>query len=173
MELAGRGADGVILAEPVTPEYLAVVRARLASARRPDSSNPGFSDPSSSNLRVVAYNVASIDDKDPDRARHDARAALQWIGEPDWAPHIRPLDFADDLFALRARCADRREFASRLPDEWVDRLAVTGTASDGRARVVALHNGGTDSVVLVPAGVDRVAALDHLARLLPARRQTP
>ncbi len=150
LRLAGRHADGTILAEPVTPEYLAVVRAAI------DAPGPHV---------VVAYNVAAVDD-DASLARAVARTALEWIGEPDWAVQIAPLDFAADLAELHRRAASRSEFAASLPDDWVDRLAVVGTPSQARARIDQLHRAGADSVVLIPAGPDPWAALRALGRLI-------
>ncbi|WP_407343116.1 LLM class flavin-dependent oxidoreductase [Pengzhenrongella phosphoraccumulans] len=150
LELAGRHADGTILAEPVTPEYLAVAATAI------DAAGPHL---------VVAYNVAAVDD-DASLARAVARTALEWIGEADWAVQLAPLDFADELAALRGRASSRAEFAASLPDEWVDRLAVVGTPAQARARIDELHRAGADSVVLIPAGPDPFGALQALGRLL-------
>ncbi|MFC5288198.1 LLM class flavin-dependent oxidoreductase [Actinokineospora guangxiensis] len=144
LALSGRVADGTLLAEPVTPEYLAAARAAIGVADH----------------HVAAYNFAAVD-TDPDRARAAVRPLMAWLGEPDWAPHIAPLDFADEFAALRAECADGAEFAARVPDEWVDRLTVSGTPERARARVAELREAGADSVILIPvdADLDGIAAL--------------
>ncbi|MFD7510330.1 LLM class flavin-dependent oxidoreductase [Streptomyces sp. NPDC059853] len=147
--LSGREADGTILAEPVTEEYLAAARGHIGAAAVADGH------------RVVAYNVAAVDE-DPRAARDAVRPALAWIGEPDWAPHVAPLPFAAEFAELRARSADREAFARALPDAWVDRLAVVGTPGAARERIAALHAAGAGSVVLVPAGGDAPAALEAL-----------
>jgi 5,10-methylenetetrahydromethanopterin reductase len=150
LAVAGAVADGTVLAEPVTPEY---ARAALVDAapQRPH--------------RVVAYNAASVDD-DGAAALAAVRPGLEWIGDPDWAPHLAPLPFADDLAALRAATADRPEFARRLPDAWVERLAVAGTPDAARARLAALAAAGVTSSVLIPVGPDPMAALQGLATVL-------
>lgn len=148
LALAGRIADGVVLAEPVTPEYLARARAQMVT--------PG---------RVVAYNVAAVDD-DASAARDAVRPGLEWIGEPDWAPHIDPLPFAEEFARLRQRSADRSEFVRELPEEWVDQLAVVGTPAGARARIAELHAAGATSVVLMPSGPDATASMEALARAL-------
>ncbi|MGV8965052.1 MAG: LLM class flavin-dependent oxidoreductase [Cellulomonas sp.] len=150
LQVAGRFADGTVLAEPVTPEYLAVVRTAI------DAAGPHV---------VVAYNVAAVDD-DASLARAVARTALEWIGDPDWAVQLDPLDFAADLADLRRRATSRSAFAAALPDEWVDQLAVVGTPGQARARIDELHRAGADSVVLIPAGPDPLAALRALGRLI-------
>lgn len=150
LALAGRSADGTILAEPVTPEYVAEALRHIAPTRE---------------HRIVAYCVAVVDD-DATAARDAARPALEWIGDPDWDVHIAPLPFADEFRALRASSATREAFAAAMPDAWVDQLAVVGTVDDARARIGQLHDAGVTTTVLMPVGADPLAALEDLARVL-------
>ncbi|NUU19222.1 LLM class flavin-dependent oxidoreductase [Cellulomonas humilata] len=150
LALAGRSADGTILAEPVTPEYVADALRHIAPTRE---------------HRIVAYCVAVVDDS-ADAARTAARPALEWIGEPDWDVHIAPLPFADEFRALRASAATRAEFVAALPDGWVDQLAVVGTTDDARTRIGQLHDAGVTTTVLIPVGPDPLVALENLARVL-------
>ncbi|GCD20498.1 N5,N10-methylene tetrahydromethanopterin reductase [Cellulomonas algicola] len=149
LAVAGRYADGTVLAEPVTPEYVAAALAHIAPTRE---------------HRVVAYCVAAVDD-DADAARRLARPALAWVGEPDWAPHLAPLPYADEIAALRASVGSPEDFGAALPDAWVDDLGIVGTPAAARARLDALFDAGVSSAVLFPLGPDPVAALDSLARL--------
>jgi 5,10-methylenetetrahydromethanopterin reductase len=151
MAISGRVADGTLLAEPVTPEYLRVVRGQVASSR--------------SLHKLAAYNVAAVDES-ADKARDLARQSLQWIGEPDWAPHIAPLPFAAAFAALRSSAESREDFASRLPDEWVDQLAVVGTPAQAKARLVELSEAGADHLILIPGGPDPLAMMSALAHVL-------
>jgi alkanesulfonate monooxygenase SsuD/methylene tetrahydromethanopterin reductase-like flavin-dependent oxidoreductase (luciferase family) len=150
LALAGRVADGTVLAEPATPEYIRTARAQIGDA-------PGH--------RVVTYDVAAVG-PDADAARAVARTGLLWIGDPGWAPHVDPLDFVEEFRALRASAADRAAFAAALPDAWVDRLAITGTPEQARAALAARAAAGADAVVLIPAGPDPLVALDALASVL-------
>lgn len=145
---SGRIAAGTVLAEPVTPEYARAAFSQIA-ADRPH--------------RLVAYNVAAVADTDAE-ALAIARPGLEWVGDPDWAPHIAPLDFAEEFATLRANSASRAEFAAALPDEWVARLALAGTPETVRARVRALGDAGVTSSVAIPVGADPFAALVALAR---------
>ncbi|WP_240675335.1 LLM class flavin-dependent oxidoreductase [Cellulomonas endophytica] len=147
---AGRVFDGTVLAEPVTPEYARAAREQIAAA------GPH---------RLVAYNAASVHD-DEAAALDAVRPGLAWIGEPDWAPHLAPLPFGEDVARLRADCASREEFALRLPDTWVRQLAVAGTPEGARERVAGLAAAGVDVSVLIPSDPDPVAALEGLARVL-------
>lgn len=150
LALAGEVADGTVLAEPITPEYLDVTLEYLG---RPDGH------------RIVTYNVAAIDD-DAAAARDAVRPALEWIGEPDWSVHIDPLPFAEEFRALRASSADRAEFTRRLPDEWVDQLAIVGPPEAARRRLEDMARAGVATAVLTPAGSDPLGALESLARVL-------
>jgi alkanesulfonate monooxygenase SsuD/methylene tetrahydromethanopterin reductase-like flavin-dependent oxidoreductase (luciferase family) len=128
LAVSGKHADGTLLAEPATPEYLASAKQHIAA----DGPH-----------RIVAYAVAA--------ASYDlARPALEWIGEPDWAPHLAPTPFADEVAQLRAAAGSRAEFAASLPDELVGKLAIAGPGA--RARIGELHDAGADAVVLVPTG---------------------
>ncbi|MFD1147650.1 LLM class flavin-dependent oxidoreductase [Saccharothrix hoggarensis] len=150
LAVSGRVADGTILAEPTTPEYARAALARI-DARRPH--------------RLVGYNVAAVD-ADAGAAVDAVRAGLEWIGEPDWTPHIAPLPFAEEFAALRRECGSREEFVRRLPEEWVRQLAVTGTPDDARARLDELFAAGVDSAVLFPIGEDPLHAMEKLAAVL-------
>jgi 5,10-methylenetetrahydromethanopterin reductase len=157
LAVSGEHADGTILAEPVTPEYLAAARAHIAEGA--ERSLPVREH------QVVAYNIAAIDD-DAAAARALVRPGLEWFGEPDWAPHITPLPFADEFAELYATSASRSAFASALPDEWIDQLALVGTPDRVRARIADLGAAGATSVVLAPIGVDPMDALYSFARVL-------
>lgn len=150
LALSGELADGTVLAEPVTPEYVAAALADVAP-------RPGH--------RVVAYNVTGVDD-DAAVARALVRPGLEWIGEPDWSVHIDPLPFAREFAELRASCADRAEFTRRLPDEWVDRLALAGPPTAVRERIAELGAAGVTSVVLMAAGQPPHEALESFGRVL-------
>ncbi|WP_421735487.1 LLM class flavin-dependent oxidoreductase [Cellulomonas sp.] len=150
LALAGRCADGTILAEPVTPEYVAEALRHIAPTRE---------------HRIVAYCVAAVDDS-ADAARDTARPALEWIGEPDWDVHIAPLPFADEFRALRKASPSRADFGAAMPDAWVDQLAVVGTVDDARTRIGRLHDAGVTTTVLMPVGPDPLVALETLARVL-------
>jgi 5,10-methylenetetrahydromethanopterin reductase len=150
LAVSGRVADGTILAEPTTPEYARAALARI------DASRPH---------RLVGYNVAAVH-TDAAVAVETARAGLEWIGEPDWTPHLAPLPFASEFAALRRACGTREEFVRRLPEEWVRQLSVTGTPEDARARLDELFAAGVDSAVLFPIGADPLQAMEQLAAVL-------
>ncbi len=148
LQLSGRVAQGSVLAEPVTPEYLAFARTQIGAADH----------------QIVAYNLASVDD-DPQVARDRVRGPLAVVGEPDWAPHVAVLDFAAELAGLRRRAGSAAAFAAALPDGWVDRLAIVGGVDGARAQLQSLGS-AADRVALIPAYPDLMSSLSSLARLL-------
>ncbi len=152
LRLSGVVAQGTVLAEPVTPEYLAFARDLI----RADGHG------------IVAYNLAAVDDS-PAAARDRVRGALAVVGEPDWAPHVAVLEFGADLAALREQAGSGAAFTAALPDAWVDRLALAGRPEMVLERLSALKRAGADRVGLIPAGPDPVAALESLGRLLSGR----
>jgi 5,10-methylenetetrahydromethanopterin reductase len=150
LRLSGQVAQGTVLAEPVTPEYLSTVVEQIDSADH----------------EIVAYNFASVDD-DPAVARSRVRKALAVVGEPDWQPQLAMLEFAAELAELRRSTRSATAFAAALPDRWVDRLAIVGTPERARAQLTALRSRGAGHTVLTPAYPDLRSALDSLARLIP------
>ncbi|MFG2586471.1 LLM class flavin-dependent oxidoreductase [Streptomyces malaysiensis] len=153
---AGEVADGLLLAEPAAPAYIAASRRHLGSARDP------------SGLEVVTYDAAAVDD-DADAALARVRDGLGTVGEPDWAAHIDPLPFATQLREHRAACADARQFARTMPAAWVRQLSIVGTPSQAHEAITARHAAGATSVVLAPTGPDALTSLASLARALAPR----
>ena len=149
LQLSGKVAQGTILAEPVTPEYLSMATKKIASEDQ----------------EIVAYNVASVDD-DPAVARGRVRDALGVVGEADWRPHVAVLDFAAELSELRRTVGSAAALAAAMPDSWVDRLAIVGDPQRGREQLATLQQGGVGHAVLIPAYPDIRSGLDSLARLL-------
>lgn len=156
--LAGEVSDGVLLAEPSPPSYLASTVALLGAPRAPGTER----------FEVASYDVAAVAD-DGAAARALVRPGLTWIGEADWAPHLAGLPFAEELARLRADSPSREAFAAALPEEWLADLALAGTPEEVRAGLEARFAAGATTVTLLPAAGgtgDPFAALDSFARVL-------
>ncbi|MDH6553613.1 5,10-methylenetetrahydromethanopterin reductase [Streptomyces sp. SAI-117] len=153
--VAGEVADGLLLAEPAAPGYITASLRHLGSA-------------AAKSPEIVVYDAAAVDD-DENAALTRVRAVLEPVGEPQWAAHVDPLPFAGELRAHRAASPDAQHFARTMPADWVRALSIAGTPAQARAAIDARHAAGATGVVLVPAGPDRLAALDSLARALPHR----
>jgi 5,10-methylenetetrahydromethanopterin reductase len=139
LELAGRAADGTILAEPVTVEYLREARQHIAKGAA--MAGRGGHHP------VVAYSLFAAA-ADPAQARAAASAALRRALVPGTEVHLAGLDFAGELIT-RLRAATPAVPAV-IDDDWVDQLTVSGTPGDCAERISALHAAGADSVCLIP-----------------------
>lgn len=130
---AGRVADGTILAEPATPEYVRATRDLIGVE--------GHS--------IVSYNWLALDD-DPARARERARSDVASAIGPDSGPALNPLDFGAELLAEATAGGDRADFARRLRPEWIDRLSISGPLDRCVAQIRELYAAGNESVVLLP-----------------------
>ena len=141
LQLAGRCADGTILAENSAPAYVSWAREHIASgasaARRGD------------HHRLTVYTNCVISERDPDAARAAIRqwTALTLGGEGN--VQLAPLPYADDLLALIAK-GDLDTLRDGLHDDWLDDLAITGTPANGVSAIRRLADAGADAVVLVP-----------------------
>jgi alkanesulfonate monooxygenase SsuD/methylene tetrahydromethanopterin reductase-like flavin-dependent oxidoreductase (luciferase family) len=149
--MAGQRADGVILAWPAAPAYVAHARALVEQtwtaagrAGRPT---------------VVACSPISVD-ADPARAR--ARLRPQVAAElamPSSRAHLEPLGLVDDVTRLLAECGTPDEFAARLPDEWIDQLAIVGDPAMCATEISRLD---VDSLVLALPPEDQRSGLREL-----------
>jgi alkanesulfonate monooxygenase SsuD/methylene tetrahydromethanopterin reductase-like flavin-dependent oxidoreductase (luciferase family) len=139
LELAGRAADGTILAEPVTAEYLREARQHIGQGAAMAGRGGHHA--------VVAYSLFAAA-ADPAQARAAASAALRRALVPGTEAHLAGLDFAGELIT-RLRAATPA-VPALIDDDWVDRLTVSGTPGDCAERISALHAAGADSVCLIP-----------------------
>ncbi|MEV0715044.1 LLM class flavin-dependent oxidoreductase [Asanoa sp. NPDC050611] len=136
LRLAGRVADGTILAEGAAPAYISWARERIDEGR----AEAGREEPH----RVTVYAHLDFDD-DPRSARAELAAQFS-------AP-VQPSDPADaDLLAQLVAQAqgDLGALADALPHEIVDKYAVVGDAASCGAAVQRLAAAGADAVVFVP-----------------------
>jgi 5,10-methylenetetrahydromethanopterin reductase len=125
LAVAGRAADGTILAEPAPVEYVEWALGQIA-ATRPH--------------RLTAYAWYGMD-ADGDAAR----AALRGPAAEHFrrgGPHVDALGLGDEIAALGSEPP---------PDDWIQRLAVVaGTPEECAAGVRALGAAGADAVIFCP-----------------------
>jgi 5,10-methylenetetrahydromethanopterin reductase len=164
LRMAGRVADGVILAEHASAAYvrwaLAQVRAGQAAARRDEEP-----------LRTTVYTFIAMDE-DRERALGALRPVLaRGIASGQIDMYLQPLGITDEAHALAARGVEA--LARDLPDAWLNELAVAGTPDDCAAGLARLAAAGADCVVLVPIGDNDMAELAAFRQqLLPRMRST-
>ncbi len=137
--VAGAHADGLVLAEPVPPAYVASARARLDAAAE-GSAVPG-------RRRVTGYTWALTGDHVGTAERDTVLRArcLDALRHGGIEAHV-----ADLPEPVRAHLAAVADGTAELSDEALDLLVVRGDAEAVRAGVAARHDAGADCVVLVP-----------------------
>lgn len=130
--LAGRVADGLVLAEPASPSY---VRWTADQAGHPEP------------FHVAVFSVLCVLDE---RAAA-YRIMAPWLAELLEDPHvgITVLPFFDEMKALYD--AKGTDGLAGMPAEWWTELAPIGTLDDAAAHIAALEAAGVRSIGLFPA----------------------
>ena len=144
-------ADGVLLAEPCTPEYVRRCVGDLPRGRAGD-------------FLVAGYNIGSAA-MTPDSEQH-LRHALSAVGDPAWAPHLESLPYAEEMRTMRLQSRDDEEFARAMPVEWVRDLSLSGPADDIARRLDELGAAGCTSTAISLTGPDHVRALWELGAVI-------
>ena len=166
LQLAGRVADGVILAEGASPAYVRWAREQFEQGR----AAANRSDP----YRVTVYTMCTVDD-DADAARDRMRViAAPWLVAPETRYYWEALGISEEIAAIVAAGGDDPvgHMTRAMPDAWLHELAVGGAPQQGIDTIQRLADAGADSMVLVPLPTgDFAAQLDTFARtILPAFR---
>jgi 5,10-methylenetetrahydromethanopterin reductase len=129
LALAGRHADGLVLADWPGPGY-------VRNARQLAGGGAGF--------QIAVFAPASLD---TDRHRARARVVGELAASVSRGPGtLRTLPFFDDLAALVQRGGP--EELLRMPDDWWLQIGAIGTPDDAAAHVQALTDAGADRVAL-------------------------
>ena len=143
LQISGRVADGTILAEHASAEYVswAIEQIRIGQEQGGRSNEPH---------RVTVYTFCSMDD-DHDTAIQKLRPLIiQGVASGNLFPYLEPLGIVEEA----KRLIETGTLETHMPDEWVTKLAVSGTPAECQAAIQKLMNAGADSVVLVPIEED-------------------
>ena len=151
LALAGRVADGVLLAEPAAPSY---VRWALQHADAGEDFVTGVYAP----LCLA------------ERSEEAHRLMAPWVAGQLAQPNagVQALPFVDDL--LDRFSGGGVEAVATMPREWWAEIGPIGTLDDVIGHLAALDAAGVDHVGLFPAPDVDVARhqLDHLDRIMAA-----
>jgi 5,10-methylenetetrahydromethanopterin reductase len=159
LRLSGRVADGTILAEGASPEYVRWARERIDEGRR----EAGRTD----EHRLTVYMHLDFDDGRRSARREIAQRLAD--GRPLPPPDG---DLGDEVTELLARTSGVDELAEALPEHYVDRFAAAGNGEQCARAVTALQEAGADAIVFVPPRHPQLAvahitlAGEHLLPLL-------
>lgn len=149
LALAGRVADGVVLAGPST---LPFVRSAVETA----GGGEGF--------RVVTFTTMVVD-----RERREAyRLAAPFVAEMLGSLGFQALPFLGDLRALHAK--DGVDGIIGMPRDWWLQIGAIGTPDDAASHVELLADAGATGVAIFPRADLAVARsqVDHVIALVGA-----
>lgn len=155
LALSGSVADGTVLSVLAGEAYLGYARGLIEAARRA----AGRTD----DHRITLFAIYSVH-ADRAIARTAAREALAFYAAAGGANALTDVaGISDRLRELLD--ADRTRLAADLPEEWVDRLTVSGSPDDVVERIGRLRRAGADAIALflVPAS-DAESSIELTAR---------
>lgn len=137
LRLSGRVADGTILAECASPDYVRWARRLIDEGRR----EAGRTD----DHRLTVYAHLDFDD-----ARASARREIA-TRLVDGGP-LSPADaeLAAEFSTLLAVSPGVAALAEALPEHWLERFAAAGSAEQCAAAVTRLRDASADAVVFIP-----------------------
>jgi len=154
LELAGRTADGTILADFCSVEYVRWARERIAAgAASPEAA---------ADHRVTVFASLALD---PTGDGSDARMAMSHhlASVLEDAPiSLRMAPFYDEL-AASAATTDWLTAVQAMPAEWWPQIAPVGTAADCAAYIQNLEAAGADAIAMFPNPAEPIADADLVA----------
>ncbi|MGH2548840.1 MAG: LLM class flavin-dependent oxidoreductase [Thermomicrobiales bacterium] len=154
LRLAGVCADGVILADNATPEYIAWARELMGQGRI-DAGRDG-------NGQVVVFVTSLVNDASPESARATMRAHIATDHAHGFHPSMALTPYGAELRRLVEQ-GGADALRDQMLDEWIDQMSVTGSIQDARSAVARIGNAGADAVILSsPAQISWAEWLDQL-----------
>jgi alkanesulfonate monooxygenase SsuD/methylene tetrahydromethanopterin reductase-like flavin-dependent oxidoreductase (luciferase family) len=153
LALAGRVADGVVLAEGAGPTY---VRESIERAGSPEP------------FRVSVFTALAVGDDAREMRRAMAPFVAGLIDGSNPAPNAHP-----HIDEIRERHAARGvDGIADMPADWWIELGAIGTFDDAVRHAEALADAGADDVTFFPGPTVELARedLDHVTRLAAALR---
>ncbi len=142
LDISGKVADGTIMAEGASPAYVkwAIEQIKAGQAKIGRDAKH----------RVTVYVLWALDE-DIEKAREIVRNQVGNILGYGGAKAIytEPLGITDEVNALFAE-GGIENLRAKLPNEWIDKLAIYGDADHCQSQIQRFIDAGADSVVLVP-----------------------
>ncbi|MBN1681484.1 MAG: LLM class flavin-dependent oxidoreductase [Anaerolineae bacterium] len=156
LALAGRVADGTILAEYSAPAYVSWSREQIIQGQQAAGRT--------SDHRLTVYALCYVDSNSK-VARNKVRPAIAAaLARPRFHRQLEQVGIVPRLREILA-AGGQEHLAAAMPDEWIDLLTVAGTPDECAAAVHTLAEAGADSIVLVPATQDN-EIMDVIAETL-------
>jgi len=154
LRLAGRVADGTILAEFASPAYVKWARAQIAQGQAEAGTD--------AHHRMTVFVMAYLDE-DPTRAYEAAKArVVAAIYREHIDAQLEPMGILEQAVEMR----ERQALADEIPEAWVRELAIVGGRDASAEAVRRYSDAGVDSLVLVPPPEESLAMPDGIAARL-------
>ncbi len=156
LRLSGEVADGTILSVLAGPAYVRWARERIAEGARLAGRDPGTH-------RVTTFALYAVDD-DAARARAAVRDAVAlFLAAERASALVRVPGLTAELHALLADGEQgEADLAARIPDRWLDEVAIAGDPAHCAARLQELLDAGSDAVGLWLFPTDRAEEVAEL-----------
>ena len=142
LQLSGELAHGTLLSVLTSPDYLAWAREQIDTgrARSADPERPH---------RITTFALCAVDENSSVATSAARKAVAFYLGAGGANAITDAYGISDDLRALLAEVGpDGLE--ARMPDRWVDDLAVAGDPDECCRKIQALLDAGSDHVALFP-----------------------
>jgi alkanesulfonate monooxygenase SsuD/methylene tetrahydromethanopterin reductase-like flavin-dependent oxidoreductase (luciferase family) len=166
LRLSGEVADGTILSVLAGPAYVRWARERIAEGARRAGRDP-------STHRVTTFALYAVDD-DAARARAAVRDAVAlFLAAERASALVRVPGLDTELHTLLADGEQSEaDLAARIPDPWLDEVAIAGDPAHCAARLQELRDAGSDAVGLWLFPTDRAEEVAELTarEVLPRLR---
>jgi 5,10-methylenetetrahydromethanopterin reductase len=149
LRLASTKADGVVLSDALSPEYL---RDFLSSAR------PAIEERRRTGFLVTAFVVACTMDASADAYQLMKPVLGRLLGRPSLHPahvadwKINELAIEKDKLEVAAARQDAAELSALVPDRAVEVLTATGTPREFERRLATYMTAGVDLLAIAPIG---------------------
>jgi len=138
LALAGEMANGTILAEFSSPEYVRWAREQIAKGNKDDREHA---------VTVFVY-ACACETREEGRQRLRPLVAKAILSRRK-DMYFTAMGLGKELKALQ-ELGDVDTVKAQIPDFWIDQLGIFGTAADWEAGLDAFAQAGADTVVLVP-----------------------
>lgn len=157
LQLSGSIADGTLLSVLSGTAYVAWAREQIGKGLRSSGRSP-------QDHRVTTFALCAVDE-DSALARERARAAVAFYLAAGGPNAITAAYGINDQLVAMIEAGGLREVQQKMPDAWVDDLAVAGNPDECARKLERLLGAGSDQVALFPTPAEQAGqTIDLLAR---------
>ncbi len=157
LQIAGRVADGSILAEGCSPAYIRWARQHINRGQE----EAGRAD----KHHITIYIYWSMDEDEATAERHvRERLATNMVSEHK-TPYQEAMGIVNEVQAL-LKAGGEVNLRDNMPRKWLHDMAVCGTPEACATSLENLAAAGADSIILVPLMDKEISLKTYLPRLL-------